>query len=110
MHRIVILVLNRGTGIQFKVKLQFDLELDLNNYLENKTSGCVYDLIGVVTHLGESGASGHFIASCKSPVNGNWYQYNDDLVNPIKNFKEEILDFAMPYILFYKNRKIENED
>ena len=107
---ILILVLNRGTGIQFKVKLQFDLELDLNNYLENKTSGCVYDLIGVVTHLGESGASGHFIASCKSPVDNNWYQYNDDLVNPIKNFKEEILDFAMPYILFYENRKIENED
>ena len=102
---ILILVLNRGTGIQFKVKLQFDLELDLNNYLENKTSGCVYDLIGVVTHKGESGASGHFIASCKSPVDNNWYQYNDDLVNPIKNFKEEILDFAMPYILFYKNRK-----
>ena len=86
--------------------MQFSLELDLTNFLENKNSGCIYDLIGVVTHKGESGASGHFIASCKSPVNGNWYQYNDDLVNPLKNFKEEILDFAMPYILFYKNRKM----
>ena len=108
--KFLILILNRGFGNKFKVKLQFSLELDLTNYLENKTSGCIYDLIGVVSHKGENGANGHFIASCKSPVDNNWYQYNDDLVNPIKNFKEEILDFAMPYILFYKNRKIENED
>ena len=102
--KILILALNQGRGIQFKVKLQFSLELDLTNYIENKTSGCIYDLFGVVTHMGE-GANGHFIASCKSPVNGNWYQYNDDLVLPINNFKKEILDVAMPYILFYKKKK-----
>ena len=102
--KILILALNRGWGKKYKVKLQFSLELDLTNYIENKTSGCIYDLIGVVTHMGEGG-SGHFIASCKSPVDNNWYQYNDDLVYPINNFKEEILDVAMPYILFYKKKK-----
>ena len=102
---ILILVLNRESrGKKYKVKLQFSLELDLTNYIENKTSGCIYDLIGVVTHMGE-GASGHFIASCKSPVDNKWYQYNDDLVYPINNFKEEILNVAMPYILFYKKKK-----
>ena len=65
----------------------------------------IYNLYGVVTHIGESGPNAHFIASCKSPVDNNWYQYNDDLVYPINNFKEEILNVAMPYILFYKKKK-----
>ena len=102
---ILILVLNRGTGIQFKVKLTFSEVLDIRNYSEESAStGGVYDLIGVVTHMGESGASGHFIAACKSPINGVWYKYNDDLVFPVQNFQNEILNYAMPYILFYQKR------
>ena len=54
--------------------------------------------------MGESGASGHFIATCKSPIDGQWYQYNDDMVYKIKDFKSQILDYAMPYILFYQRR------
>ena len=105
---ILILVLNRGTGIQFKVKLTFSEVLDIRNYSEESAStGGVYDLIGVVTHMGESGASGHFIAACKSPINRKdrkWYKYNDDLVFPVQNFQNEILNYAMPYILFYQKR------
>ena len=78
---ILILVLNRGTGIQFKISLEFYEQLDIRNYFEaSNTTGGVYDLIGVVTHMGESGASGHFIAACKSPIDNRWYKYNDDLV------------------------------
>ena len=102
--KILILVLNRGYGKQFKVKLQFSLELDLTNYIENKTSGCIYDLFGVVTHMGESGASGHFVATCKSPRDNKWYRFNDALVNPVTDFNQQILNDAMPYILFYKKR------
>ena len=54
--------------------------------------------------MGESGASGHFVAACKSPKNGVWYKYNDDLVFPVQNFQTEILNYAMPYILFYQKR------
>ena len=100
-----ILVLNRGTGIQYKIKLRFDKVLDIRNYSEESAStGAVYDLIGVVTHMGESGASGHFIAACKSPINHFWYKYNDDLVFRVQNFQTEILNYAMPYILFYQKR------
>ena len=102
---ILILVLNRGTGIQFKISLEFYEQLDIRNYFEaSNTTGGIYDLIGVVTHMGESGASGHFIAACKSPKDNRWYKYNDDLVFPVQNFKTEILDYAMPYILFYQKR------
>ena len=46
--------------------------------------------------------SGHFIAYCKNPISKTWYQYNDAMVNPVSNFKKEVIDFAMPYLLFYK--------
>ena len=99
---VLILILNRGQGIQFKIKLEFYLQINLSNYVENQNQGCIYDLIGVVTHMGDSSASGHFVASCRSPVNNNWYRYNDDMVSPINDFNGDILNYAMPYILFYK--------
>ena len=103
---ILILVLNRGQGIQFRIKLEFYTELNLTYFVEARPNNeiIIYDLIGVVTHMGESGASGHFIATCKSPIDGQWYQYNDDMVYKIKDFKSQILDYAMPYILFYQRR------
>ena len=97
---ILIIVLNRGKGIEFKVKLDFQEDLNLQNYIKRPETGHKYKLIGVVTHMGESGASGHFIAYCKSPISQDWYQYNDDLVFKVNNFKQEIIDYAMPYILF----------
>ena len=104
--QILILVLNRGQGIQFRVKMEFYLELDLSNFIQARANNEMikYDLIGVVTHMGESGASGHFVATCRSPIDGNWYQYNDDLVFRINNFNSEILNYAMPYILFYQKK------
>ena len=99
---ILIIVLNRGKGIEFNVKLEFDEQLNLFNFIYHKEFGFLYNLIGVVTHLGESGASGHFIAYCKSPIDNGWYRYNDDLVTKVTNFKKEIIDYAMPYILFFQ--------
>ena len=98
---ILIIILNRGVGIQYKVKLEFLEIIDLSNYIENKQSGCKYELVGTVTHMGESGASGHFIANCKDSAK-RWWKYNDDLISPINNFQTEIVNYAMPYILFYK--------
>ena len=103
---VLIIVLNRGQGIQFKVKMEFYNELNLTNFIQFRPNNeiIIYDLIGVVTHMGESGAAGHFIATCKSPINNLWYKYNDDLVLPVKEFNSEILNYAMPYILFYRKR------
>ena len=88
-----------------EIKSQFSEVLDIRGYSEKSiATGGIYDLIGVVTHMGESGASGHFIAACKSPINRQWYKYNDDLVFPVQDFNSEILNYAMPYILFYQKR------
>ena len=52
--------------------------------------------------MGESGASGHFISFNKSPIDNKWYQYNDEFVSTVNNFQKEVIDYAMPYILFYQ--------
>ena len=50
--------------------------------------------------------SGHFIAYCKNPLDERWYQYNDSVINEVNDFKSEVIDYAMPYLLFYQKVEI----
>ena len=99
---ILIIILNRGQGIEFDVKINFEEELDLSNYIQFNNKSRMYQLIGVITHIGESSMSGHFIAYCKDPISGKWHKYNDAMVNEVENFQNEVINFAMPYLLFYQ--------
>ena len=99
---ILILLLNRGKGIQFDVKIYFEEYLNLYNYIEYKNTGTNYKLIGVITHIGESSMSGHFIAYCRDPITDKWDKYNDAIVTEVKDFQNEVINFAMPYLLFYQ--------
>ena len=102
---ILIIVLNRGRDIKYNVQLQFNLQLDLRNYIEDKASGYLYDLFGVITPKDKNGEKLNLIAKCKSSVDNNWYQYDDDLVFPIKDFNKEITNYTLPHLLFYKKMK-----
>ena len=99
---ILIIILNRGKGKQFDVKLNFYEDLNLSKYIEKQETGVNYKLIGVITHLGESGMSGHFIAFCKDYSDNLWYKFNDAIVSEVEDFKKEVIDFGMPYLLFYQ--------
>ena len=99
---ILIIILNRGKGIEFNVKLNFSENLNLSNYIELQNTGTQYDLFGVITHIGESGMGGHFIAYCKDLWDNTWYKYNDAIVSTVGDFNSEVVNFAMPYVLFYK--------
>jgi ubiquitin C-terminal hydrolase len=102
----LILILNRGKGNIYNVKLDFPEIINITDYvLEKESPKIIYSLYGVVTHIGQSGPNAHFIASCKSPVDGKWYRYNDAIVNMITDVKKEIIDFGTPYILFYQKEK-----
>ena len=99
---ILVIILNRGKGIEFDVKINFTEELNLYNYIEYKNTGYQYRLFGVITHIGESSMNGHFIAYCRDPINLKWYKYNDAFVNEVNDFQNEVINFAMPYLLFYQ--------
>ena len=100
--KVLTLILNRGKGKEFNVKINFYEDLNLTDYIYSKDSGTHYKLTGVITHIGESGMSGHFIAFCKDPISGKWNKFNDAIVTPVNDFKNEVVDFGMPYVLFYE--------
>ena len=100
--QILILLLNRGKGIEFNVKLNFPEQLNISKYLQFNNQGFLYQLIGVITHIGESGMGGHFIAYCRDPLTFGWDKYNDSIVTKVTNFQNEVLNFANPYLLFYQ--------
>ena len=97
---VLVINLNRGKGLEFNVKIDFEEYLDIKNFIYYKEeSPSFYELIGIVTHFGPSSMSGHFIAFCKSFIDNQWYKYNDTQVN-LSSF-EEARSTGVPYILFY---------
>ena len=99
---VLILLLNRGKGIQFNVKILFEEILDLKNYIVYQNTGYMYKLIGVIPHIGVSGMGGHFIAYCRDPKTEQWNSFNDAIVKKVEDFKKEVIDYANPYLLFYQ--------
>ena len=106
---ILILILNRGKGNVYDVKIDFNEIIDITQFVLAKDMPKItYNLYGVITHIGKSGPNAHFVASCKSPVDNKWYRYNDAIVSSINNLQKEVIDFGTPYILFYKKNMPNN--
>ena len=98
---VLILILNRGRGnLDFKEPFTFWEIIDLTNYVEFPQPDNKYFLSGVVSHMGDSGPSGHFIAFCRMSPQSKYYCYNDSLVN--ESSFDEINRRGTPYILFYQ--------
>ena len=103
----LILILNRGKGNIYNVKLNFEEIIDIGNFVTvKKSKNLIYHLYAIVTHIGPSNMGGHFIAFCKSPIDNNWYKYNDAMVDYVGDFYKDILNFGVPYILFYESQNI----
>ena len=114
-QKVLIIILNRGKGIEFNVPFTYPIKFELNKYINmnnnpnyenvDNNKKIEYELISVIIHMGESGMSGHFIACAKSPVDNNWYMYNDAIVsvceNPLNVFGSATTS-SIPYVLFYQ--------
>ena len=100
----LIIIINRGKGNIFNCNVEIPETFLPSNYVE-KNNNNKYELIGIVSHLGESGMGGHFIAICKHSIDGKWRIYNDSIVTECQN---DYLKKGIPYILFYK-KIISNE-
>ena len=98
----IIISLNRGKDNVFKCIVDFPETLNLYKYVLNKKSNVNYRLKGVITHLGKSGITGHFIAYCRNRINNNWYCYNDSVVTYCNDQKNDFRK-GETYILFYES-------
>jgi ubiquitin carboxyl-terminal hydrolase 2/21 len=99
------IILNRGKGLEFDVLFEYPFKMDIKKYVVDQSCNTKYELIGVLTHLGPSGMSGHFIAYCKSPNDKKWYCYNDSLVNECYDVEKQINSNGIPYVLYYQRAK-----
>ena len=101
--KILVLILDRGKGKKYKGKVDFQINIDLQNYIDrnenNYEFSTKYKLISALTHSGLSSPSGgHYTASCLTD-NGKYYYFSDTYV---KEITEQYLFINEPYLLFYE--------
>jgi len=104
---ILIIILDRGKGNIYDIKLDFSETINLTQFiLQKEKAKVIYNLYGVITHVGKDGpnTNAHFVASCKSPIDYKWYRYNDALIKPITDVQSEVIEYGTPYILFYEKK------
>ena len=110
--QVMTIILNRGKGLEFEVNFEYPPYINIDKYVITKASNGTkykYELICVLSHYGDSNMSGHFIAFCKSPVDGKWYCYNDAIVTQTdepKSQNDGNLN-GIPYVLFYQRTDLD---
>ena len=102
-----ILSLNRGNEDKNLLNIYFKIEefIDIGQYLENKKSFSRYGLTGIVSYHMNNNS---YVCFGKSPVDKQWYLYNDDKVENCSIY--EIINYNngkgyIPCILTYQHIK-----
>ena len=104
MPTYLCIILNRDKGNSYECNVNFPETLDLSKYVcNNEVNKIFYDLYAVISHLGTSSISGHFIAFCRHRINNKWYIYNDNIVSECE--EKDYLS-GVPYILFYQKMDV----
>jgi ubiquitin C-terminal hydrolase len=111
LPRVLIIILNRGrNNLDFNENFNFhqDLDLSIEDYVIRSDIYTKFYLQCVITHLGESGSGGHFIAYCRNGPNEEFLCYNDASVSRAtvkdamsSNISENVYEKRTPYILVY---------
>jgi ubiquitin C-terminal hydrolase len=103
-----IFSLDRKDLDQNLLNIQFNIEekININNFVYNK--GCLtqYQLIGIVSY---STTENKYVSFCMSPVDSQWYMYNDENVQMIQLNQiissHNINRQYIPCLLAYKSSK-----
>ena len=103
MSRNIIYNIKSNLDIQFT----FPEFISLKKYIMDKTPNTNYELISILALQSSDGVSFHYLAFCKSPMDNQWYTYNDSIVTHCisNNIINEIQQNYIPYILFYRKSK-----
>jgi len=60
-----------------------------------------YDLVSFITHYGGNAERGHYVAYCRSELDGDWHEYDD--IHVTKMNAQEVQD-RQAYVLFFRRR------
>jgi len=83
---------------KIQAELKCPLTVDLSEWVQAESKeSLVYDVQCVANHSGPFG-SGHYTATCRHPIDGKWYHFNDDHVEEVKDL-DKILSHKA-YVLF----------
>lgn len=95
------LVFTLSNNREEKIKIIYENELDLSNYIRRTECPSHYSLVGIVVFYNEK-----YIALSKNPITEKWYYFNDDQVEEfnIENLFGCDTDY-IPTILFYYKKK-----
>ena len=84
------------------------IDFGKTNIIVNPNSYKKFYLCGIITHLGESGSGGHFIAYCRNNINDKFMCYNDASATPVSSIdamaskiSNNDIEKKTPYILLY---------
>ena len=99
----LIFLIERENNGQNLLNIPFSLEkyINIQQFLENNQTPSKFELKGIVSISVNDNYK--YVCFGQSPVDNNWYLYNDELVNDIN--ENLILNSAqgyIPYILLYK--------
>ena len=97
----MLINIDYGKNKKFKPKnIKFNEEIDITEYITfNFGKRIKYKILGVCTHLGNSGSSGHYIAYCRNNKSNEWYNFNDSSFD--KCDADDIYE-GSPYLLLYE--------
>ena len=90
-----VLIININRINKYKIKIEIDDEINLNEFYYYKENGSKYELISIMTFY----ENDQFIAFCKSFVDNKWYKYEDSNVTPSSFIEAKSKGY--PYLLFY---------
>ena len=98
----LIINIDYGKNKKFKPsRIKFDEEIDITQYVKFDFGIKIkYRIIGVCTHKGVSGISGHYIAYCRDRNTDTWYKFNDSECKKCNSHHHIYKD--SPYLLLYE--------
>ena len=80
-----IFSLNRGdlnNNSLIQIPFYIEDKLNISSFLENKQAPNLYELTGIVSLCFQQNKY-IYVSFCKSPVDHQWYCYNDENINPV---------------------------
>mmetsp|Transcript_10540 Transcript_10540/g.19394 ORF Transcript_10540/g.19394 Transcript_10540/m.19394 type:complete len:510 (+) Transcript_10540:92-1621(+) len=83
---------------KIQAELKSRLTIDLSDFVQTEQKeSLVYDIMCVANHSGPFG-SGHYTATCRHPIDGRFYHFNDGHVEEVKDIDKVVSHKA--YVLF----------